>query len=317
MTNNRELILVHANMHKMTLKKPINVMLTPQFYTVKKEALPIQYAYQAKKIAPSLFDGLLEDDSVHEYMVFKEKGEDEDYWVFIAYASEKIVSFLEEKGIESRYVHKIYFAQQAVHDFEQAPLALGENEVLLVKDGTVVVAPRVVLGTETNLQEFKQTFTPKTSGISIKNSSSNASSFITQTQALSLAAIFMLFAGIFIIEGLRYKSDSNSNTEEMNTLYEAHPGLQASYQREAILNKYSTIDQLERKKRDSINTASKMIFKGVTLTQIYVDKQKFYAQFSCSTVTISKRVKTLLEKRDKNHFFTIKGEKNLTLEGAL
>jgi hypothetical protein len=59
MGNNKDLLLVHSAMERVTLVESVNVMLTPQFYTLKKEALPVKYAYQAKKIAPSLFEGLL------------------------------------------------------------------------------------------------------------------------------------------------------------------------------------------------------------------------------------------------------------------
>lgn len=39
-------------MENISLDESVNVILTPQFYTVKKEELPIKYLYQAKKIDP-------------------------------------------------------------------------------------------------------------------------------------------------------------------------------------------------------------------------------------------------------------------------
>ena len=55
--NTKELLLAYPSMKQVTLSESVNVMLPPQFYTLKKEALPLRYAYQAKKIAPSLFEG--------------------------------------------------------------------------------------------------------------------------------------------------------------------------------------------------------------------------------------------------------------------
>ena len=66
MGSNKELLLVHASMEHVSLTHSVNVMLTPQFYTLKKEALPVKYLYQAKRIAPSLFDGLLEEGRSYE-----------------------------------------------------------------------------------------------------------------------------------------------------------------------------------------------------------------------------------------------------------
>jgi len=91
-------------MPDVTLRETVNVMVTPQFYTLKKEALPVKYAYQAKKIAPSLFDGLLEEDGNYEYMVSKE----EEDWVFIAYDIKKITDFLALKGIKTNSKRKGY-----------------------------------------------------------------------------------------------------------------------------------------------------------------------------------------------------------------
>ncbi len=74
MGSNKELLLVHAGMQRQFLSHDVNVMLTPQYYTLKREELPVKYLYQAKKIAPSLFDGLLEEVGEYDYMVYKEKG---------------------------------------------------------------------------------------------------------------------------------------------------------------------------------------------------------------------------------------------------
>ena len=93
MGNNKELLLVHTSMKQVTLSHAVNIMLTPQFYTLKKEALPVRYTYQAKRIAPSLFDGLLEEGKHYEYMVWRE-GEE---WIFLAYDLEMIAAFLETK----------------------------------------------------------------------------------------------------------------------------------------------------------------------------------------------------------------------------
>jgi hypothetical protein len=89
MGNNKELLLAHTSMKHVTLSDAVNVMLTPQFYTLKKEALPLKYSYQAQRIAPSLFDGLLEEGKHYDYMVWRE----EEKWVFLAYDLEMITPY--------------------------------------------------------------------------------------------------------------------------------------------------------------------------------------------------------------------------------
>jgi len=212
MGKNKELLLVHSSMNRVSLTDSVNVMLTPQFYTLKREELPVKYAYQAKKIAPSLFEGLLEDKGEHEYLVIKE----EEGWVFIAYDIEKISAFLASKGIEKDKVSKLFFAQESSSHFIK-PLGLGEREALVSLDDTVVVVPRMALGDEEHISShFDESFTPTKGGIGIKGGSSNTA--FTPQQAFSLAAIFMLFAGMFVVEGLRYGGDNKGNAEELETV---------------------------------------------------------------------------------------------------
>ena len=56
MGNSKTLILAHSAMDEVTLSYDVNVMLTPQFYTLKKEPLPVQYAYQAKPAGVAIND---------------------------------------------------------------------------------------------------------------------------------------------------------------------------------------------------------------------------------------------------------------------
>ena len=144
-------------MDKVTLSSDVNVMLTPQFYTLKKEPLPVQYAYQAKRIAPSLFEGLLEEGKSYEYIVWKE----EEDWVFIAYNLEMIAAFLEDKGFALEQVSKLFFAQQSAKFFTD-PMLLGSNEALVSLDNVIVVVPKSALGESKSASlPFTDSFTPK------------------------------------------------------------------------------------------------------------------------------------------------------------
>jgi len=305
MGSNKELLLVHASMEDVSLSSTVNVMLTPQFYTLKKETLPVKYLYEAKKIAPSLFDGLLEAGSSYRYLVFKE----EESWVFIAYDPEKISDFLISKGIQPEQVSKLFFAQQALVSFS-APVLLGKKEALVVLDDTVTVVPQAVLREETRPLVFDRSFTPRT-GVSLEGT---YGSIFSLKQALVLAAVFISFAAIFFVEGWRYSNASEAGTEEMQRLLEAYPSMQSEIQRKNIAAKYRMIDTTERKKREMIRVLSKMIFKGVTLTSFTLNEKHFKAQFSCSNDKVAKRLKELAEK-EKLHTSKVAGA--IEIEGTL
>jgi len=307
MGNTKELLLAYPSMKQVTLTQSVNVMLPPQFYTLKKEALPLRYAYQAKKIAPSLFDGLLEAGKHYDYMVWAE-GEE---WVFLAYDMEMITGFLKSKDFSLENVSKIFFIQQAAEKLDK-PLLLGESEALVSLDGTIAVIPRDALTKEESPLIFDESFTPK-KGVMLQGA---YGSVVSLKQAVVLGAIFGLFAIMFFIEGWRYSHNSQAAETQMQELLEAYPALQSKYTRESIVNKYKTIDTTERNKRDIIKVISGLIFKGVTLTSLEMNEKRFSAQFACKDAKVAKRVKTLAEKNQLKAIVTT-GSNDVKIEGAL
>ena len=307
MGKNKELLLVHADMEHVSFSHSVNIMLTPQFYTLKKELLPVKYRYQAKKIAPSLFDGLLEEGRLYEYLVFKE----EDSWTFIAYDVDKITEFLRTKGIKPEQVSKLFFAQQSLSSFSD-PVFLGTKEALVVLDDTVVVVPQAALGEEAKSLTFNDNFTPQT-GITLRGA---YGSLLNMKQAVALATVFTLFAGMFFVEGWRYGNDSKVGAEEMQQLLEEYPSLQSKLQRENIATKYKIIDSAERKKRELIKSLSTMIFKGVTLTSLTLNEKSFKVLFSCSDAKVTKRLNELA-KKEKLTASKIADSNDIQIEGML
>ncbi len=307
MGNNKELLLIHPSMKPVSLTEAVNVMLPPQFYTLKKEVLPLRYAYQAKKIAPSLFDGLLEGGD-YEYMVWKE----DEAWVFLAYDIQKITTFLESKSFALEHVSKLFFAQQSVDLFDK-PILFGEDDALVSLDGMVVVVPRGALSDEDGPSPvFDNSFTPK-KGIVLSGA---YGSVLSLKQASMLSAIFILFALMFFVEGSRYSDDSKAGEAKIQELLSANPALQSTYTRESIASKYKAIDRTERKKRELVKMVSGMIFKGVTLSALEIDTKSYKIHFTCKDAQVVKRLNQLAAK-NKLKTSAVSGSHDLKIEGTL
>lgn len=308
MGNTNNLLLAYPSMKQVTLSESVNVMLPPQFYTLKKESLPLQYAFQAKKIAPSLFEGLLEEGDAYEYMVWKE----DDQWVFLAYDLSKITTFLQSKGFALEHVDKVFFAQQSAQKFDK-PLLLDDNEALVLLDETVVVVPRAALGEDqATTLKMDNSFTPK-KGVVLQG---NYGSILNKKQTAILASVLMLFAVMFFVEGFRYGGDAQAGEAKMQELLEAYPALQSKYTRDSIVNKYKTIDTIERRKRDMVKMVSGMIFKGVTLTSLKIDEKMLQAHFSCKDAQSASRIKTLA-KKNQFKLLPITGSNDVKIEATL
>ena len=291
MGNSKPLMLVYAGMKEQLLSQSVNIMLSPQFYTLKKVKLPIKYLYQAKKIAPSLFDGFLDESDEYAYMVFKE----EDEWVFIAYDLKNIEDFLASKNIGLEKVSKIFFAQQSLASF-LSPVLLGEKDALVTFDNTVIVIPQIAMQNKSEILTFDDSFTPK---VGISPSGTNGS-FLSNKQTMWLTILFTLFALMFFVEGWRYTNDSKATQEEMQKLLEEYPSLQSQYTRKSISVKYSSIDAKERKKRDRVKTVASMIFKGVKVESFSMNEKIFKVEFSCSSAKVAKRLLQFAKKSEFN-----------------
>lgn len=302
--DNKELVLTYLSMPKMSLQHSSDLLLTPQFYTLKKETLPIKYVYQARRIAPSIFEGMLEEDRAYEYFVYKEN----DQWVFIAYSLEEITAFLKSKEIEPEKVSKLFFAEQWISAFKK-PYLLNEKEVLAVLDDTVVIVPRTAVGDgelNTSLDAQKPS-----KGISLHSAYTSLLSF---PQAVGFAVIFILFAALFFAEGLRYGGNAASGKEELESLIASNPSLESQYTRESIAKKYRTIDTTERKKREAVKTLIGMAYKGVELQELQIDEKRVRASYMIK----KSRVRQRMESEAKKANYTVKKiTGGIQLEGKL
>lgn len=307
-TNKKELILVHATMEPVKPLKNVNILLTPQFYTLKKEILPIKYLYQAKKIAPSLFEGLLDRTLSYDFFVFKEG----DAWVFIAYSIKKITDFLREKGIMPEKISKLYFAQQVL-GMLQDPIPLGKKEILAAIDDTAVVVPVAALDEMPQLGAFDAKFTPP-KGVTPYIAYGSLLSF---KQAAAIAVLLIAFAAAYVIEGIWHTQTSpHQQEQELEKLVASYPVLQSKYARESIAAKYKAVDNKERKKREAIKTVSSMLFKGVTLSFLHMDAKNFKAQFKCTDAKAARELQALAKKAQLKTS-VVAGSTDVQVEGTL
>lgn len=302
--DNKALVLIHRSMPQVETKHPINVMLTPQFYTLKKEFLPVKFAYQAKKVAASLFEGMLLEGRTYEYFVFREG----EQWVFIAYSLEEITEFFQSKGLSPESISKLFFAQQAVSAFKD-PYLLSDKEVLGVVDDTVVVMPRSAVADETLVTALELPTPAK--GIALQSAYASILSF---RESLGFAVIFVLFAVLFVAEGVRYGGDTKAGTQELERLIEANPSLSSQYTRESIAKKYRKTDQAERKKRETVKTLIALLYKGVELKALHIDEKGFSAEYAVNDPNTAKR----MESQAKKAKFTVqKSADGMKAEGRL
>ena len=300
-------MLIHDTMGPVSSSEAFDIMLSPQFYTLKRESLPVRYHFQAKKLASSILENLLPEEGNYEHYVFKE----DDLWTFIAYDPEEISRFLQSRGISPEQVSKLYFAQQVSEKFS-TPVLLDENTALSNVQHSATVVPRMLLPEETQYQDFDETFKPK-SGASF---GVGMHSIIGKKEAWTIGAIFLIFALMFFVEGFRYRQVIVTMQEKVSLLLEDYPALQSQYARENIAKKYQKIDREERHKREVLKDLSRLVLPGVEVESLLMGKKLFSATFKCPDEKSVIRVQSLA--KEKQYKTSRIGSENLVkIEGSL
>ena len=139
---NRRVILFYEKMGRLNLNiKEYDILLTPKFYIVRREKLPLKFAFQAKRLAPSILDELTEEAEEMEYVVYK----DGEEWVFIAYNPASIYEYSVKAGLDPHSARSIYFAEQ-IRDILKQPLCVGDDLALTVIENYVTLIPKSFTG---------------------------------------------------------------------------------------------------------------------------------------------------------------------------
>jgi len=284
----------------------ISVILTPAYYSVKKDALPVKYRRQAVKLAPSLFDGLLDETQSYRYVVYPEG----NGWTAIAFSEHEVIDALKKRGIELSAVRHICFAQQFAESIEKKPLLLNEKEGLMVVNGIVTLVPSAVISEEASRDMSRLTMKGKCTVLRGESISS-----IPPRYAIRIAAVFLFFAVIWLVEGVRYRFAEKEISRRLETLYETYPSLRSRYTLESIARKYRSIDQKERKKREIVEKMASAAGKTAKLTAFEMKKELFRARFETDDDAKAR----MLRRRLSRAGFSVKadGKTGIVAEGHL
>jgi len=292
-------------MEPISLEHSVEIILTPEFYTLIREELDIKFAYQAKQIAESLFDDYL-DTQEYQYHVTKHEG----YWYFYAYNIEEIEKFIESIGIEKHRVSKIYFAQELKDELEEA-IQLSDSTLLQTIDGIVTLIPTRFMNPDLPIKTLNLETVKLTSGVGM---GASHTSLVSLKETILLSSLFVILGTIFIFEGNRIKSSIDKEDSQLSKLLSADSSYGSKMIRENILEKYKPIDKIEREKRQTIQEISKLLSSKSELITLTIEKSRIAANIKTSDTSFSKQV--IQDAKAKSFKSTLNGE-NITLEKSL
>ncbi len=244
------------------------LILSPQFYWVKKESLPVKRVYEAKKLAPSVFDGFLPEGN-YSYIVYKD-GED---FILIAYDKEDILKNLQELGIDIADIEEIRFAQTEL-GFIESCIEIDERSALANINGIIVQLPRKCAEPSSNIYDLLSSI--ELSKYKVKLS---VEDMIDIKSFIPYAAVFVLLAGAFLTEYVAYKKaikEMEAKKEKILTRYKLpRTSIQLRSIKSSLINTYNT----QKKIRDVVSyLGSFQVVGGEYISMISVEKNR--ADFS-------------------------------------
>jgi len=309
--SNGELILLYKNMPKPKRAGRYDLVLSPQFYIVKQEQLPIKYSYQAKKLAPSILDEYLDSDKDYEYIVQKVK----DGWRFFAYAPKDVEEYLEQNyKIDSSKIGQIYFADQLNSVISRVPIELDEKNALALLDSQATIVPKDMIEGD-SFAKFNKKLRPK-GGFAFKSSKkvekSKSNNF--NNNAILIATFLSLIAIAYLIEAYSYQKATKKLQDKLAAVYEDAPELQSKLTRDSIKAKYEAIEKKQRAIREQLKNFSQLSSKKSILEHLTLNKDNLEATFKIDPKEVNKiksiTTNTNLSYKEEKGLFKIKGALN-------
>ncbi|MGM0519365.1 MAG: hypothetical protein ACQERD_06960 [Campylobacterota bacterium] len=258
--------------HKQTNSK-VDIILSPQFYWVRKFNLPAKNRNEALKLLPAMFEEYIPQGS-YDYFCVKLQ---ENSFLCFAYENEKILNFLKKANFNISKINKVRFAQTEFLSFEDSSLHFN-NKNYIYNNGIMLMVPfetRYENSHDINkiLQDIKL--------------SKNSVNFKFYNSVLDKKTIITLCIMIFIIALVNFYKNYQlqeeaklleANKQELKKKYDLP---QTSFQLEAILKDLKTTNTNQTNLKETLSQLLKYykVSTKVKLDNLTVNSNTIQARF--------------------------------------
>jgi len=274
---------------KIDKRGKFSLILSPEFYWIKKESLPVKRVYEAKKLAPSVFDGFLPDGD-YSYLVYK----DGEEFVLIAYDKEKILEDLLEVVEDLDDVEEIRFAQTEFEKRDECVNVDDKSSLVWIEDIAVFI-PRICAEGGISIEDLLKDV--KLSKYKIRVSQKD----LLDTKTLILYAIpFVILSASFLIEYAVYKKAIKEMESKKESIIVKYHLPRTSIQLNSIKTSLLSTYKKQKKIRDFIDFISELrIEKNEFLKSISVTDKEASLSIKLSSSSRKEKIKRYISKKYK------------------
>ncbi len=302
-----ETIFLHSKMDlpHTSQDKRYRIIITPEYYIVKKISLSVKFKAQAMQMASAALEDFITKDREYKYFCFK--GEDNE-WVFIAYSLEQINDLLESKNIDRDAIEGIYFAQELSQVIDK-PLPINSGCSLGNIDGIIVCLPHknsLISDREINTIKLKHKIF----------SGPLFSPDIPLKKLIVASLVFFIWGIVLLIQTHENTKQTQDNIERYNAALKNQELPDNSYTASNLLSKYSEIDKKQSAIRDSLSDLDTLLDDKIKIKEIILSGKEIQTNFEVedeeSIKSFEKRAKKigfLVQKSSTEHKMILKATK--------
>jgi hypothetical protein len=220
-----------------------DVILSPEFYWVKKVELPVKKVSAAKKLAESIFEGSLPSG---EFAYDVSKAGDE--FIIIAYDKDSISKTITQKFTKEAKVNSIYFAQNEFADLEDC-CGIDRDSSLVNLNGLIMQVPRVCTESKREIGSYLNN--KKLSNKKITLSVLSSSTVESKELYLFTAGFFILLAS-FALDWYNYKKATLALEDKRAEIISSNHLPRTSIQLNSIKKSLTKTFKSQKKIRDEV-----------------------------------------------------------------
>lgn len=277
--------------------KKIDIILSPEFYWVRKFEIPVKTETQARHVLPTLFEDVINDTTVLTYQVIKLE---ENQFLCFAYNNKKIYEVLKKSNIPISNITSIYFAQNECVKFNT--FEVDSLKFMYTSDGILIKVPSQLLTDTMDLKKVIHNINLSSHKLQIKLYNDVVSSKYYYY-------LFIIFVVLIVVNAFKYFNYSNELTKLENQMIktkELNKLPSSMIQTNSILNRYEKTIVKENKKRDAlayIMSNSRFSLKNIDINNDVMSLEYLAVDKNKVDKFISKKYKILSSKMNS---FTLK-----------
>ncbi len=246
-SKNQVVFLTKSN--SLSKKGEFDIILSPEYYWVKRVELPVKNERAALKLAPSIYEGSLPSG---EYAYMAQKSGDK--FIIIAYNREEISNQLQKQIVLPAKIKNVYFTQNELQSIKECT-TVNENAALTNMNDLIIQVPRSC----TNSKDTLQTMLNEMSLSNKKVALSSLENEVIDKKDFMLAAVLAsLLLGAFLVEYGLYKNEISKVEDKRASIIKKYDLPRTSIQLKSIKSTLSSTYKKQKRFRDILYSISKL-----------------------------------------------------------